>query len=101
MQYYVRGPELTFSSGGQVQRGWQTTRDRFQRRYPDRAAMGKLTFDRLETTELGPDHALTLGRWRLQRDSGEIGGAFSLVWRREGGAWRILHDHTTQDRPPP
>jgi ketosteroid isomerase-like protein len=101
MEHYVRGPELTFSSGGQVQRGWETTRERFAARYPDRAAMGTLSFSDLETQLLGRDHALTLGRWRLKRAGGQLGGAFSLVWRRDGRHWRILHDHTTQDTPPP
>lgn len=95
MEDYVRGDELTFSSGGQTRRGWETTRDRYRSRYPDKAAMGMLTFDELEHQRLGDHHALTLGRWRLERDAGPLDGNFTLVWRRTGGGWRILHDHSS------
>lgn len=101
MRYYVHGDELTFSSGGELRRGWDETMARYKRRYPDRAAMGSLSFTALETSPLGSRHALTLGRWQLIREDGDIGGAFSLVWRREGRDWLILHDHTTQSPPAP
>ena len=96
MRYYVHSGELTFSSGGELRRGWDATTARYKARYPDRAAMGSLSFTELETTRLGRNHALTLGRWRLDREAGNIGGAFSLIWRRTGNRWLILHDHTTQ-----
>lgn len=48
MQAYWRNPHLTFASGGQVERGWQATRDRYFKRYPTRDAMGRLTFSELE-----------------------------------------------------
>ncbi len=96
MQAYWHDDRLTFSSGGQTQRGWDNTRTRYLTRYPTRDAMGKLTFSDLETTVLGNDAALTLGRWHLERDQ-PIGGNFSLVWRKIDGAWLIIHDHTSAD----
>jgi hypothetical protein len=36
-----------------------------------------------------------LGRWHLDRDPAPVGGNFSLVFRRIGGAWVIVHDHTS------
>lgn len=96
MTDYVRGDELTFSSGGETRRGWDETLQRYRTRYPDRAAMGTLRFDQLETHPLGDAHALTLGRWHLNRAAGDVGGNFTLIWRRQYGAWRILHDHTSQ-----
>ncbi|MFQ5414310.1 MAG: YybH family protein [Phycisphaerae bacterium] len=98
MQAYHRSPDLTFSSGGTVTRGWAPTLANYRRRYPTREAMGHLTFSDLEITLLGPDAALVLGRWHLDRDE-PVGGAFSLVLRRTAGAWRIIHDHTSRDAP--
>jgi ketosteroid isomerase-like protein len=95
METYVKGDELTFSSGGETRRGWVATRDRYKTRYPDAAAMGMLSFSDLETTPLGRDYALTLGRWKLDRAAGDLEGNFSLVLRREGGEWRIFHDHSS------
>ncbi|MCG3132105.1 MAG: hypothetical protein FLDDKLPJ_02922 [Phycisphaerae bacterium] len=94
MRGYWNSPNLTFSSGGRVTRGWKETLDGFKTRYPDRTAMGRLTFDNLEVTVLGPDAALVLGAWRLDREK-PVGGAFSLVFRKTGGAWVIIHDHTS------
>jgi beta-aspartyl-peptidase (threonine type) len=91
---YWKSESLTFSSGGETQRGWNATRDRYKARYPDQKTMGKLSFSHLETQSLGNDAALMLGQWQLQRDE-PIGGNFSLVWRREGDRWVIMHDHTS------
>jgi beta-aspartyl-peptidase (threonine type) len=98
MEPYWRSPELTFSSGGKVAHGWTSTLENYHKRYPNREAMGRLTFSDLEITELGPGAALVLGRWHLDRDD-PVGGAFTLVWRRQSGRWLIIHDHTSREGP--
>ena len=98
MQPYERSPSLTFSSGGKVTRGWQSTFDGYRKRYPTREAMGRLTFGDLEITELGHQAALVLGRWHLDREE-PIGGTFTLVLTKKGDRWRIIHDHTSRDAP--
>lgn len=95
MTDYWKSENLTFSSGGETRRGWDATRDRYKKRYPTPAEMGQLTFDSLECEPLGSDAALVLGKWHLARSSGPIGGNFSLVFRRIGGLWMIVHDHTS------
>jgi len=95
---YWHSPNLTFSSGGKVTRGWQATLDRYHQRYPTREAMGRLTFSDLEITQPSPTVALVLGRWWLDR-SEPIGGSFSLVLRKDDGRWVIVHDHTSTDAP--
>jgi len=99
MKPYWNDERLTFSSGGQTQRGWTATRQRYAVRYPDRATMGKLTFSQLEIESLGDNAALTLGRWQLAREQ-PIGGNFSLVWRRIDGRWLIVHDHSSAEPEP-
>ncbi|MBM3963971.1 MAG: nuclear transport factor 2 family protein [Planctomycetes bacterium] len=94
MEAYWKSPELTFSSGGNVTRSWEATRDRYLERYPDRATMGKLTFSELETRLVGDQAALTLGRWKLERGQ-PIDGNFSLVWQKFDDGWKIIHDHTS------
>ena len=98
MAPYWHSPELTFSSGGKVTRGWQATRDRYHQRYPTPEAMGRLTFSDIEVTQPGSNVALVLGRWRLERAE-PIGGSFSLVLRTVAGHWVIVHDHTSIDAP--
>jgi beta-aspartyl-peptidase (threonine type) len=92
---YWRSPDLTFSGSGGIARGWDGVRERYKKNYPDRAAMGQLDFSELEFRFLGKDAALVLGHWHLARQQGDIGGVFSLVWRRLPEGWRIIHDHTS------
>ena len=95
MQSYWNSPDLCFAGGATVTRGWQTTLDRYRTRYPDRAAMGTLTFTDLEITMLGPDAACVFGRWELVRAGDRPHGLFTLVLRRLPEGWRIVHDHTS------
>lgn len=95
MQGYWRSPQTTFSGASGVLRGWQIVLEHYQRDYPNVAAMGKLTFTGLEITPLGNDAALILGKWHLDRESGPVGGVFTLVARKLPEGWRIVHDHTS------
>jgi len=92
---YWHSPELTFSGSTGVSRGWNGVMARYKKNYPDRAAMGRLDFSELEFRFLGPEAALVLGHWHLNRDKGDIGGVFSLVWQRFPEGWKIVHDHTS------
>jgi len=92
---YWRSPELTFSGSSGVSRGWDGVLARYKKSYPDRAAMGQLDFSGLEFRFLGADAALVLGQWHLQREGGDIGGVFSLVWQKFPEGWKIIHDHTS------
>jgi ketosteroid isomerase-like protein len=96
MEHYWRSDDLTFSSGGNITRGWAETLQRYRERYPTRARMGQLTFSELEIMPLGASAALVLGRWNLERESEPVAGNFSLVVRKFDDRWRIVHDHTSQ-----
>jgi uncharacterized protein (TIGR02246 family) len=95
LEGYWRSPDLTFSGSGGIVRGWDGVLARYKKNYPDRAAMGQLDFSGLEFRFLGKDAALVLGHWHLSRAQGDIGGVFSLVWRRFPEGWLIIHDHTS------
>ena len=92
---YWRSPELTFSGGNGVSRGWDGVLARYKKSYPNHAAMGQLEFSDLEFRFLGPEAALVLGQWHLKRESGDIGGVFTLVWQKFPDGWKIIHDHTS------
>jgi len=99
MAGYWNSPELTFAGTRGFTRGWQPVMARYEKNYADKAAMGTLDFQELELRSLGPDSALVLGKWRLQRQAGDIGGIFTLFLQRFPEGWRIVHDHTTQSPP--
>lgn len=96
MKPYWNSPDLTFSSRGKTTRGWQATFENYQKKYPTPEKMGQLSFDNLKATALGADGALVLGEWQLARKSDDdLGGNFSLVFRRIEGRWLIIHDHSS------
>ena len=84
-----------FVSEDKITRGWQTVRDRYKKKYSDRAKMGALTFSDLEITPLAADAAVVLGRWELKREKDAPHGRFTLIFRRTPDGWRIVHDHTS------
>ena len=92
---YWPSPELTFSGSSGVSRGWDGVLARYKKSYPNHAAMGQLDFSDLEFRYLGPEAALVLGQWHLKRESGDIGGVFTLVWQKFPDGWKIIHDHTS------
>jgi uncharacterized protein (TIGR02246 family) len=102
MTAYWNSPDLTFSGTSGVQRGFEAVRARYKKVYPDKSTMGQLDFSDLEFHFTGNDGALVLGHWHLTRDKdkGDIGGVFSLVWQRFPEGWRIIHDHTSAVPPP-
>ena len=99
MAGYWNSSELTFAGTRGFTRGWQPVMARYEKSYADKAAMGTLDFQELEVRSLGPDAALVLGKWYLQRQVGDVGGIFTLVLQRFPEGWRIVHDHTTQSPP--
>ena len=97
MDGYIRSDSLRFASGNSVRRGWQTTLERYQTTYPDRDAMGTLTFEDLEIEVLAPRWATVFGRFRLQRggDYEDLTGLFTLLFEKRPEGWRVRYDHTS------
>ncbi len=102
MEGYWNSGELTFASVGLVERGWQATLERFDRRYPSPDKMGTVAFDILRLEPLGEHAAWVLGKWSLEHPDGDRDGVFTLVLKEVQGSWVIVHDHTSMrasDKP--
>jgi ketosteroid isomerase-like protein len=99
MDGYAHTPDLVFTSGSKIRRGWSETLAAYQKRYGGNSTtMGKLTFEVLGVQPAGSDAAVMLGRWRLT-DTAEAGaGVFTVIFERRPEGWRIIHDHTSSDR---
>ncbi len=95
MEGYWKSDSLTFLGGDGPKYGWQTTLDNYYVRYPDKAAMGQLRFDVLRLEKLGSRSAFMMGRWYLTRSIGDVGGYFTLIWKKIEGNWVIVSDHTS------
>jgi ketosteroid isomerase-like protein len=99
MDGYARSKSTVFVSEDTVERGWETVRDRYRKKYSDRAKMGTLRFSDLKITLLSRDSAVVLGRWKLQRGNDQPHGRFTLILKRLPEGWRIVHDHTSAAPP--
>jgi beta-aspartyl-peptidase (threonine type) len=100
MAGYARSPELVFTSGGKIRRGYAETYARYRAKYGgDHTGMGHLEFDIISIQSLGVDGAIVLGRWRLTETSNAGSGIFSVALERTNAGWRIVHDHTSLDAP--
>ena len=94
MDGYARDETTIFISGDSITRGWKTVLDRYKRNYDTREKMGTLAFTELEIKPLG-DLYIATGRWQLTRQGDTPRGRFTLILRRTGAGWRIIHDHTS------
>lgn len=94
MKGYWNSEKLVFVSS-RVTRGWQPTLENYKKSYPNKAAMGILTFSDLEITVLSKNAAAVLGSWSLQRAKDNPKGKFTLIFRKFKDGWRIVHDHTS------
>jgi ketosteroid isomerase-like protein len=101
LEGYWNSPELTFAGSDGLVRGYEGLLTRYRKSYPDKQTMGELDFSGLEIHPLGPTAALVLGQWHLKRQAGDVGGVFSLVFQRFPDGWRIIHDHTSAQKPTP
>jgi ketosteroid isomerase-like protein len=100
MDGYARTPELVFTSGGNVRRGWDETFEKYRARYgADPSTMGRLAFEILGVQAIGADGAVVLGRWILTDTPVAGRGVFSVVLERRPEGWRVVHDHTSSDPP--
>lgn len=96
-QSYKDSPDTLFITNA-VNRGFAGLLDAYRRNYPNRAAMGTLTYSGLEVHPLDERFAVVIGRYNLERgkkDGGNAEGIFSLVLEKTDKGWKIIVDHTT------
>ena len=94
MKTYWQSDSLLFAGSSKPTYGWQATLDHYKEAYPDTAAMGKLSFNLLELKPMSAEYYFVLGEWHLQRSIGDVGGYFTLIFRKIKGHWLIIVDHT-------
>ena len=94
MQGYWKSDSLLFVGKSAPTKGWQPTLDNYKRGYPDKAAMGTLSFNILKVELLDATNAFVLGGWHV-KTAQDAGGYFTLWFRKINGEWKIVVDHTS------
>ncbi|MBL4578307.1 MAG: nuclear transport factor 2 family protein, partial [Flavobacteriales bacterium] len=95
METYWKSDSLKFIGKDGITYGWDATISRYKQKYPDKSHMGVLSFDVLEFEYLGRETIMLVGKWGLKRAMGDVGGHFTLIWRKMEGEWVIITDHTS------
>ena len=97
---YLKGfkdsPDTIFMAR-QISRGFAQIAEDYKHNYPNRTAMGQLSFSELEAHPVSDTLAICLGRYHLDRGrkyGGAADGMFSLVLEKTSDGWKIVLDHT-------
>jgi ketosteroid isomerase-like protein len=94
MSGYWQSDSLKFIGKNGITYGWQATLDNYKKSYPDKAAMGILTFE-IITVEISGKTAFVIGKWKLTRQHDEPKGYYTLFWKKIKGKWQIVADHSS------
>ncbi len=95
METYWKNDSLMFLGKNGPTYGWQKTKENYIKGYPDTAAMGNLDFKIISVKPLSSQYYSVVGLWHLTRSIGNVGGAFTLLFRKIKGKWVIIQDHSS------
>ena len=98
MEGYWKSDSLLFTSGGNIQRGWNATWEKYRKSYDSKEKMGALYFSNLEVNVLSPGSAWIFGDWELKRKNDNPKGVFTLILKKFPDGWKIIHDHTSSKK---
>ncbi len=95
MQGYWKSDSLMFIGKNGITYGWKQTLENYKRSYADSVAMGKLDFEFVEIKRLSDNYYFVVGKWQLTRTIEDVGGSFTLLFRKIKGKWVIIRDHSS------
>jgi ketosteroid isomerase-like protein len=95
MDTYWKNDSLMFIGKSGITYGWQNTLNNYKKGYPDTATMGKLNFNILHVKRLSVLYYSVVGKWHLKRSVGDVGGHFTLLFKKIGNRWLIVSDHSS------
>jgi ketosteroid isomerase-like protein len=95
MSGYWKNDSLTFIGKSGVTYGYANTLNNYRKNYDSPAKMGQLKFDIVQVKKLDPSCYFVIGKWFLTRDAGNVGGHYTLIFRKINGSWKIISDHSS------
>lgn len=96
--YYEDSQQTTFMGREIVRGGTRAILERYRKSYPNREAMGTLSFSEIEVRPLVTGLVLVTGKFELKRTTdggGPAWGRYTLIVHRTKGGWKIIHDHSS------
>jgi len=95
MKGYWENDSLMYIGKNGVTYGYAQTLASYKRNYGDTARMGKLTFRIVHVIPLSKEYYQVVGQWNLVRSAGNVGGYYTLIFRKIRGEWVIVSDHSS------
>jgi hypothetical protein len=96
MNGYWESDSLMYIGKSGVTYGFKSTLERYKKNYPDKSTMGILKFDIIKVNFISDDACFVVGKWYLTRpEKGDVGGHYTLLWRKMKGNWVIVADHSS------
>jgi ketosteroid isomerase-like protein len=95
MKGYWKNDSLIFIGKSGISYGYRQALANYKKNYSSQDQMGTLFFTLLKIKKLSPDYSFVIGKWLLKRKVGDIGGVYTLLFRKIGGRWVIIVDHTS------
>jgi len=101
MDDYVKSPNTTYIGGVGLVEGWEAIRERYAPLFAPGANRDSLRFVDLKLRRLSATLVLATARYVLYVEDGRTTGSgpFTLVLRKVGREWHIIHDHSSADPP--
>ncbi len=96
MNGYWKSEALEFVGAGGITHGYDGVLAQYKKGYPDKSAMGKLSFSDLEIHVECATSAYAVGKFQLVREKDAPFGFFTLNFRKFADGWKIVVDHTTE-----
>jgi len=101
MEMYARVPEVTSADNMDVTRGWDAIRR-------DAASLSatryRIELSKVDVVPLGPGYALVVAEasytFGTPQGALRVRGVLTLVLQKTGGAWKVIHDHSSSQNPP-
>lgn len=95
MEGYWNNDSLMYVGKGGVTYGYALTLQNYKKNYGSPEKMGQLAFQILHVKKLSNIYYQVVGKWHLKRTVGDVGGHFTLLFRKINGAWKIVSDHSS------
>lgn len=95
MKGYWESDSLMYIGKSGVTYGFAPTLASYRRNYGDTSRMGRLTFQILHVKRLSSKYYHVVGKWFLKRSAGDVGGHYTLLFRKIRGEWVVVSDHSS------
>ena len=96
MKYYWNNDSLMFIGNKSITYGWKQTLANYKKNYSSKELMGVLALTNIKCEVFTKEVVTVVGKWQITRpDATQVGGHYSLLWKKIDGKWVIVRDHTS------